>query len=319
MRNNLASGTPWKPSEMDQHSQDTSAAARHSILREPLLHFLLIGGLLFAFSMLRSGPSDDEGFRIHVGAERIAVLRAGFERDYLREPNKEELQQLVDEYVRTEACVREARALGLDRGDQLIRDHLRAKYELMLDDGAEPPEPTEEQLQLFLSEHPERYRTEDSISLMQVYLDPLQHEDPLTDAGLLLEQLTGDEDIGLVRALSDPGSLPPMLPLVALSEVGWQFDPLFAEAVAGLPVGEWSGPVESSYGVHLVLVTQRQEGRPLELDEIREDVRRDWVDDFQRRKLNGRIDEVLQQYEVSVDPLPSADAPPSATEEDGAE
>src|SRR5690606_11776114 len=102
------------------------------------------------------------------------------------EPTSEELQELIDDYIRTELCVREARALGLQEGDQLIRDHLRSKYEMMLDDGSDPPEPTEQDLQPFLAGHPERYRTEPAIALRQIYLDPLQREEAQLDAELLL-------------------------------------------------------------------------------------------------------------------------------------
>ena len=208
--------------------------------------------------------------------------------------------------------------MGLDRDDQLIRDHLRSKYELLLDDGSEPPTPTDGQLQQFLEEHPERYRTEDSLSLMQIYLDPLQRAEPLLDAELLKQQLTGTEELGLVQELSDAGSLPPRLPLVALSEIGWQFDPMFADAIRDYPVGVWSGPVESSYGVHLVFIEERREGRPLELGEIREDVERDWIEAQQREKLDAALEGVKQQYEVSVDSFDMAQLASEDIPEEGA-
>ncbi len=278
--------------------------SRRSILHEPLLQFLLIGGLLFAFSMLRSAPQDDSGYIIRVDAERIAVLAATFELDYQRQPSPAELQDLIDDYVRTEVCVREARALGLDREDQLIRDHLQSKYELLLDDGSEPPEPREAELEQFLQEQQDRYRAEDALSFRQIYLDPLQRDgEAELDASLLLEQLSGDEDLGMVQALSDPGSLPPNLPLVALSEIGWQFDPLFADALLDLPVGRWSGPVTSSYGVHLVFIEERRAGRNLSLDEVRTDVERDWVDAQLRARLDRELDRIRTRYTIEIAPV----------------
>ena len=290
-----------------------SKAASQSILHEPLLHFIVIGGLLFLFTFLKSGGTADTGHQIHVNSAELAVLRSGFERDNGRTPDDAELQELIDGFVRTEVCVREARAVGLDRDDQLIRDHLRSKYEMLLDDGSQPPDPTDEQLQAYLAAHPDRYRTEDSVRFMQIYLDPLARgTETELDAHLLLEQLSGEENPGTVQALSDPGPLPASLPLVAISEVGWQFDTDFADAVAVLPVGQWGGPVESSYGLHLVLVQEHLSGRPLELAEIREDVERDWIYDQLQARLDERMAEVLKQYTVTVDELPLASAAPEA-------
>ncbi|MCB1186708.1 peptidyl-prolyl cis-trans isomerase [bacterium] len=305
--------------KLNQAGDGGGAEARpHSIWREPIVHFILVGGLLFLLSNLRQQPADESEFEITVDRPRIAVMYHGFVRDFDREPTQAELQELIDDYIRTEVCVREARGMGLDRDDQLIRDHLRSKYELLLDDGSEPPTPTEEELQQFLEEHPERYRTEDSLSLMQIYLDPLQRAEPLLDAELLKQQLTGTEELGLVQELSDAGSLPPRLPLVALSEIGWQFDPLFADAIRDFPVGAWSGPVESSYGVHLVFIEERRAGRPLELGEIREDVERDWIEAQQREKLDAALEGVKQLYEISVDSFDMAQLASEDVPDEGA-
>ncbi|MEZ5339674.1 MAG: peptidylprolyl isomerase [bacterium] len=303
---------------VQQAADGQAAGARpHSLWREPLLHFILIGGLLFLLGNLRGQPEDDSGYEINVDQARIAVLYQTYLNDYQQEPTAAELQELIDDYIRTEVCVREARSMGLERDDALIREHLRGKYELLLDDGSEPPTPTEAELQQFLAEHLERYRTEPALSFMQIYIDPLQHEQPDRDAELLKQQLTGSEELGLVQALSDAGSLPPSLPLVALSEIGWQFDPLFADEISELPLGVWSGPVFSGYGLHLVLVTDRREGRPLELDEIRADVERDWTEARQRERLDAELEGVKQQYSISVADYDMADLAGLARDDNG--
>ena len=301
-------------------NQPVSRTNFSAILKEPLLHFILIGGLLFLFTFLRTGGTADSGKEIHVSAAQQEVLRAGFERDSGRLPDPEEMQGLVDDYVRTEVCNREARALGLDQGDQLIRDHLRSKYEMLLDDGSVAPEPNEEQLQQFLEEHPERYRTEDAVRFMQIFLDPQKREvETQLDAQLLLQQLTGEESLGTVQALSDPGPLPASLPLLALSEVGWQFDQDFAAALAAMEPGRWSGPLVSSYGLHLVFVQEHLPGRPLELTEIREDVERDWIYAELQERLDEQLAAVLQKYEITVDELPETAGTQSQAADDTGE
>lgn len=298
--------------------RDNQAVSRtkfSAIIHEPLLQFLLIGGLLFLIAHFTAPPTVDQSHLIQVSAEEQSVLIAGFERENSRLPEAGELQDLVDDYVRTEICYREAITLGLDRDDMLIRDHLRAKYELLLDDGTQPPEADEAELQLFLLENQSVYRTEDALSFMQIYLDPEERgAETELDARLLLEQLSGQEDPGTVQALSDPGPLPPQLPLVALSEVGWQFDTGFAEAIDELEVGIWQGPLQSSYGWHLVFVRERQPGRDLTLAEIREDVERDWVDAQLQARLDQRLAGISSAYTVIIE---STEPAAEQTDEDG--
>jgi hypothetical protein len=286
-------------------NQRVSRSSINAMFGEPLLQFLLIGGLLFLIAHFVSPPTVDQGHLIVISAEEQAALAAAFERENQRPPDVQELQDLVDDYVRTEICYREAIALGLDQDDLLIRDHLRSKFELLLDDGTSPPEPDAAQLQQFLMEHQSDYRTEDALSFMQIYLDPAERG-PQTelDARLLLDQLSPEIDSGTVQALSDPGPLPSELPLVALSEVGWQFDADFAGAIDKLEPGSWQGPVQSSYGWHLVLIRERQSGRDLTLAEIREEVERDWIDAQLRARLDERITGISSAYTVMIDNLP---------------
>ncbi len=111
------------------------------VLREPLVHFLAIGVALFLGFALRGGGSTS---RIDVTQARIESLVAGFRRTWQRTPTARELKGLVDEYVREEAAVREAMAVGLDRDDPVVRRRLRLKLESLAEeraDAAAAPDP----------------------------------------------------------------------------------------------------------------------------------------------------------------------------------
>lgn len=126
-------------------------------LREPLVHFLAIGALLFALSQWRSGTGTSE--RIVITAGTIDALAAGFERTWLRPPTDEELKEQIDDYVRAEAAAREAVALGLDRDDTIVRRRLQQKLEFMTEEEVDAPPPDDAALQAWLDAHPNAFRT----------------------------------------------------------------------------------------------------------------------------------------------------------------
>ena len=138
------------------------------LLREPLLQFLLLGAALFGlFSMMDKKGAErahqDRGF-----GERVATLADGFARTWRRPPNEQELQGLVEDYIRDEVFYREGRAAGLDRDDVIIRRRVRQKMEFLAEDMA-AAEPSDEQLAAYLASNPERFRTEDRLTFHHVF------------------------------------------------------------------------------------------------------------------------------------------------------
>ena len=134
------------------------------ILREPLVHFLLIGAALFALSMIvgRGGGAGGGGAgggsdkKIVVTADKVALLKNGFILDNGRDPADADMRRLIDNYVREEVLVREARAQGLDRDDSIVRRRLAQKMEFAV---AEPAAPADAELEKYLAQHPEPFRT----------------------------------------------------------------------------------------------------------------------------------------------------------------
>jgi hypothetical protein len=133
------------------------------ILREPLFHFLLIGAAIFGISMFVGRPSGATAAaptdkQIIVTPAEIALLKSGYQLDFGREPDPADVQRLVDNYIREEILVREARAQGLDRDDSIVRRRLVQKMEFEV---ADPAPPADSQLQAYLDQHPATFRTTD--------------------------------------------------------------------------------------------------------------------------------------------------------------
>src|SRR6202161_3080984 len=142
---------------------------KFTLLREPLFQFLVLGAALFVLFHLVDNRKAERPTRIVVSSARIANLADGFARTWQRPPSTEELQGLVDDYVRDEVFYREGRAAGLDRDDVIIRRRVRQKMEFFAED-ASVPEPSEAPLAVYIAATPERFKTEDRLTFHQVFL-----------------------------------------------------------------------------------------------------------------------------------------------------
>jgi hypothetical protein len=272
------------------------------ILREPLLHFLLLGAAIFAAYGLVSKRSRDEPGQIVISAGQIAAMAEGFARTWRRPPTREEIEGLIRDRVQEEVYYREALALGLEKDDAIIRRRLRQKMEFLTDDVAALAEPTDDELNAYLKAHADTFRVQRQFTFRHVYLNPDRRGDHLArDAGLLLAQLRQAGDKADVSELGDSFLLAHTFQSLPASEVVKQFGDAFAAKLGELSPGQWQGPVESGYGVHLVWVSDRTEGRVPALAEVRDVVRREWVN-ARRLKTNEKFyQDLLKHYAVTVE------------------
>ncbi len=277
-------------------------------LREPLVHFLGLGLLLFAFFAWRGGGSG--AGRIVVSAGQIEHLAAGFTRSWQRAPTDEELKALVDDYVREELATREAIASGLDRDDAVVRRRLRQKLEFLVEDAVDQAPPTDAELEAWLEAHPDAFRAEPQVALRQVFVS---REERGKRARKVAEQLltrlrAAGPELDAAR-LCDRTMLPAELPLGPVREVALTFGGDFARALETVPPGEWSGPIESSYGFHLVLVRERLPGSGRDLASIRPQVEREVVAGRRKKALDALYQALVSRYSVTIERPPATDAP----------
>jgi PPIC-type PPIASE domain len=241
------------------------------ILSEPLAHFLAIGALLFAVYALVADRNRDPA-AIVVGQGQIEAMTAVFERTWRRAPTPEEVKSLIDGYVREEVLYREGMAMGLDRGDQLIRRRVGQKVEFLAESMHGIPEPGDSALQAYLDAHRERFASPVRVTFRQVYLGTAAG----ADTTRLLAQLNKLGDSDAAADMGRPTQLDARMESAPAPDIARAFGARFAKALAGIPAGFWNGPVPSDYGLHLVRVSERVEGRTPALDEVRETVKREW-------------------------------------------
>jgi len=274
-----------------------------TIFREPLLYFLLLGGVFFVlFQQVAddSYVSPDRREEIVVSAGQIQTLKLGFEKTWQRPPTREELDGLIQSFVREEVMYREALALGLDRDDPIVRRRLRQKLEFLSEDMVALAEPEDSELQTFLDANAETYRQPSRFSFRQVYINSSERgQSAESDAMKLLGKLrTTDVD---PPGAGDSLMLPPEFVDETEHEIARRLGREFLQGLKETETGSWQGPVRSGFGLHLVYISERVDGEVLQLNEVRNLVFRDWSS-LQRKKTNEAIYENLRKrYKVTVE------------------
>jgi len=273
---------------------------RH-LLREPLLHFLVGGALLF---VLYGMVADDPAYapdRIVVDEARVMSLAGGFQRTWMRLPSSDELDELVREFINEEILYREALALGLDRDDSVIRRRMRQKMEFLHADLAEIEKPSEADLVAFLSANPERFAQQARVSFRQVYVNPdTGPRAPRDRANDILETLRAKGSEARVDDQGDPTLLPHAMEMASESAIAAAFGSEFAGDVLASADNGWTGPLASSFGLHLIRVDARTPARVPELGEIRRQVEREY-ETVQRSDADQQFLQMLRaQYEIEV-------------------
>lgn len=276
-------------------------------LREPLVHFLLIGAALFLVFHFTNGPAGDKPDRIVVTTAQVEQLEYRFSRTWMRPPTEEEMAGLIESHVRDEIYYREAVAMGLDQNDRTIQQRMRLKLEFLLEDLAAVVEPGDDVLTAYLHVHPNQFQVEAQVSFRQVYLNPDKRQDMEADAKSMLVRLKGG---AAPEKAGDATLLEYEYVQASQSDITRSFGEEFALEVVALEPGEWDGPFYSQFGGHLVMVKEHWDARLPELTDIRDQVEREYLA-LRREELKDDAYQKLRAgYEVVIEsPVPSEGGP----------
>ena len=257
----------------------------------------MLGVLLFGLHRWVAPPAASD--EIVVPAEAMAGMRDEFRRRTGRTPSATDEQHMIETYAGEEILVREALALGLDRGDSIVRRRLIQKMEFLIENTEPVPAPTEAELEAYLTAHPERYASPTRVSITQVFVSTQRAGTRAeAEAAALGAQLEGGAD---PATLGDPFLRGRDFRLHSQGDLAGIFGAPFAAAVLALPDATWSAPIRSSFGFHVVRVSERRPGAPATLAGARERVEREWRDE-RRQVLNRDARARLRaRYVVRVD------------------
>lgn len=263
-------------------------------LREPLLHFLIAGAVLF---VALSGRTPDVGERRIVVDEAVVTGLVNHHlRAFRRPPTPQELDELIADHVRSEVYYREALRLGLDQDDEVVKKRMRNKMLAIAGAEAEAARPSDAQLQALLDADPTRYAAPPRTSLEQLYLGDDTPERRAAAAAALKGLAPGARPAVATTALP----LPARFDKASQTDLAAQLGDDFAAALATLPVGTWSGPVVSGFGLHLVRISERRPAPPPRLADVRQRLENDWRNAAVRKAQDAHLKALLQGYDVTI-------------------
>lgn len=259
-------------------------------LREPLWVFIAIGLLFFWLDNRQA--SDD--LTITVTDADVGRLTAQWQAQMGRDPGEQELSGLIDQFVEEEVYYREALKFNLERNDTIIRRRLVQKLTFLTEDLATSADPTTDELEAFFTERRDSYRIPQKYSFQHVYFSRDRRDDASQDAAT---ELASIKDSG-ERPTGDPFMLQSNFAERSAREVASTFGVKFAEALPGLKLDEWSQPVISAYGSHLVYLHAIEESYIPDFAAIKNRVTTDYATDLRQKANNKLKAQLLEKYTV---------------------
>jgi parvulin-like peptidyl-prolyl isomerase len=281
------------------------------LLGEPLLHFFVVGVLVFggySLFVAEPGPAIDPQ-RIELTADDIRQLTVSWLAQGRPRPSPDELRSLVEQKVNEEILFREAVALGLDRDDQIIKRRLAQKMDFLAADLAALEEPSDTQLSEWHSKHSERFALPPHASFRHLYFSPDKRggaaQRDATAALAVMAGKPGDSPDG--KELADTFMLRNYYGDSTPEQTAKEFGPAFAETLFDLKPGSWQGPVQSGYGWHLIWIDSIEPGRIPAYDEVKPQVKSAWIDDRYGEVKRVALEEMRSRYTVVVVPIDAVD------------
>lgn len=263
-----------------------------TLAREPVVHFLLAGLMLYGGSLWHERRTDPH--RIVIDRQVVEMLGVRFAGQFGTAPTPAQLEELVRQHIRDEVLYREGLTAGLGDGDEVIRRRIIQKMGFLIE--SETPEPDQEALAGYFRAHADRWRSPPRLTFTQVYFSPDNGGSSLarSRAQAALARLAVGQAVP-----GDPFPGQRTYVLVGPEDIARAFGHgELADRIAGLPRGQWAGPLQSGLGWHVVRIEDRQAAELPAFATVIDRVRADWLADAQKRASTAALDRLMRDYQV---------------------
>lgn len=268
-----------------------------NLFREPLVHFILLGAALFVFNAAWQARVAKADRTITVSPENIERLATIFAGEQRRAPSDEDIKGLIAAYVEEEALSREAERMGLGNDDTIIRRRLAQKMQFMIEDVTSPALPSDAELETWFETRKDRFAKLASRSFSHIYFSPETRRDTIeSDAKATLGNVPEDWE-----TMGDPFMMRRSYTNVTSADVRRLFGGTFADSLFALNEEEWTGPVESAFGLHLVRIESRTDAVEPVFQDVKDRVAKSWQDEARIEENLKHRREIINRYKVIVE------------------
>ena len=268
------------------------------LFSEPLIQFLILGAVLFLFTSYVRQHRDKQSREIIVDNERIGMMVMNYKTQTGDLPNKQQLDAMIDNYIREEISYREAKKIGLDKDDEIIRRRLSQKFNFLQTDLTEAAQPSDKDLKQFYDQHFQMFQKEATVSFSHIYFTADNSTDNIAKQKALnvLEQLKNSK---LQRAPEKGDHFPLQYDYTDQATVDIQQNfgdkPILQELFKA-PLHTWIGPVQSGYGWHLIFISKRNNAAAIPFEFIKEEVKTKWLEATKDAQNKKTFDQLGEKY-----------------------
>ena len=268
------------------------------LLSEPLVQFFILGVLLFLLTSYIRQHRDKQSHEIIVDNERIGMMVMNYKTQTGDLPNKEQLNAMIDNYIREEISYREAKKIGLDKDDEIIRRRLSQKFNFLQTDLTEAAQPSDKDLKQFYDQHFQMFQKEATVSFSHIYFTVDNSTDNIAKQKALnvLEQLKNSK---LQRAPGKGDRFPLQYDYTDQAAIDIQQNfgdkPILQELFKA-PLHTWIGPVQSGYGWHLIFISKRDSVTEIPFASIKEEVKTKWLEGVKAAQNKKMFDQLNEKY-----------------------
>lgn len=264
-------------------------------LKEPLIHFLVIGGLIFFVYGQKNGGFEEKENRIVITKSNFDRLIMQWKKKHFRNPTKAETDEILEEFIYHEVMYREALVMGLDKNDIIIQRRLSQKLEFLSSDILQIAEPTNDELQEYLNTHSEKFMLPSKLSFTHVYIDTNKHTKEY------FEELKKDLESGKsYKTLGDPFMFAKEFTNVTQTDVSKVFGRAFAKKIFSLHVDSLQGPIRSGYGLHFVNISKKTDAKVAKVQDIKSTLTKYWKEEKTEQANSKIYQDLKKQYNIEV-------------------
>ncbi len=268
------------------------------VASDPLLHFVLLGAILFLASMIWQRVHDPR--RITIDAATLERIAQGYQQRFGTRPTSAALKLAVADHVADEVLYREGKTQAIDRDDEIIRRRIIQKMRFILEGSDQPAVPPEEDLRAFYQTWAARYALPTKMTFSHIYFRADDGEAPAFARAANTREAIADGKVQPAMA-GDPFPDRSIFTNLTLADVERVFGASeFSRQLERLPVGAWSGPLKSGLGVHLVHIEARSAAHVAPFEAVRERVVSDLMDSAREARDKAAIDRLVARYEVEL-------------------
>jgi peptidyl-prolyl cis-trans isomerase C len=279
------------------------------VSREPLVHFLVLGLVLFAgYEYMNRGRSAEPSRQIALTLDELRQLDLSFRSQWRRQPTTDEFRAMVEDRIQEEILYREGLAMGLDKDDTIVKRRMAQKVQFLTEDVAGAHEPTTSELRSWFEKNSQKFALPGRITFRHVYFSPdIRGQRAHDDAVAALTKVVREPEDSKASALkADRFMFQEYYSDRSSEQLAKEFGPQFAQAIFTIKPGSWAGPIESGYGWHLVFVASFIPGRIPALEEIESDVKTAWLSEQKQQAWQKAYREIRGRYTVLL-PNPPED------------